>query len=224
MALAAFLNPMEISQSINFFAGILGQGGYKDIKVLYSKPSTLQDGTPIQESEVEFSPPNAATKLGLFEVAAKKDGVWIWVHVINEAGRIGEDLKKITYSLRIAPGKSEPVSPPSDVRALLDDHCKAVDSADISRVMSNFSDRYLNNGTSKAAMEQWFRFHPFSPITAGSDSWQATVMFFEAQGDKAYLAGFFGGKLKTGAPTGSVIPDNQIIREDGKWKWYGNQK
>jgi hypothetical protein len=38
------------------------------------------------------------------------------------------------------------------------------------------------------------------------------------EGDKAYLAGFGRNNLGTG------MVEDTIIKENGEWKWYGNQR
>jgi hypothetical protein len=142
----------------------------------------------------------------------------------NDQGTIGDDLKRIAYSLNVSQGKPQPAKLPPDVQAFLDKYSKDVDSGDAAKVMTNFSDRYLYNGMKKGDQELWYRYSPMSPLTAGVTSATVTVTMIEPQGDKAYLAGFYGGKLKSGPPGISPIADNQIIKENGEWKWYGNQK
>ena len=59
LAVVTFGNSADISGAANMLAGIFGSIGSQDVKVLYDKPSKLQDGTPAQEAEIEFVPPNA---------------------------------------------------------------------------------------------------------------------------------------------------------------------
>jgi hypothetical protein len=223
LVVSAFPNPGDISGSAGMLAGFFGQMGRKDVKVLYDKPSKLQDGTPAQEAEIERVPPNGP-KSNTFLLATQKDGIWIWVSVDHDQGMTGDNLKRIAYSLKVPQGKQEPVKLPPDVREFLDKFCKDMDSGDVGRVMTNYSDRYVYNGMKKGDQELWYRYSPFSPITAGVTSMEVTVTMFEPQGDKAYLAGFYGGKPKSGPTVTPPIADNQIIKENGQWKWYGNQK
>jgi hypothetical protein len=219
----SFAGPADISGSADLLVGFLGQQGYKDIKVLYDKPSQLQDGTPAREAELEWVYPGGP-KVNTFMVATKKDDVWIMA-TLTSARMIGDDLKSIAYSLKVPRGKQEPVKVPPDVQAFLDKFCSDVNSGDAGRIMTNYSDRYLDHGMGKARMEQWYRSDPQSPIQSGITSADVTLTIFEPQGNKAYLAGFFGGKLKSGAPClASPINNNQLIKENGQWRWYGNQK
>jgi len=224
LVIRSFANPADLSGSADLLVGFLGQQGYKDVKVLSDKPSQLKDGTPAREAEVGYIYPNGP-KLNVFMLTTKKDDIWIMLTLTDDKGTIGDDLKSIAYSLKVPQGKQEPVKVPPDVQAFLDKFCSDVNSGDAGRIMTNYSDQYLDHRMYKGDMEQWYRNDPFSPIQLGITSGTLTVTIFEPRGDKAYLAGFFGGKLKGGAPgPTSPINDNQLIKENGQWKWFGNQK
>ena len=91
--------------------------------------------------------------------------------------------------------------------------------------MANYSDQFSHNGMKKAILEQWFRNDRFSPIQRGVTSSEATVTFFEAQGDKAYLDGFYSSKGRDDAkPLKLPMNGQQIIKENDQWKFYGNHK
>ena len=219
----SFAYPADISGSADLLVGVLGQQGYKDIKVLYDKPSQLHDGTPAREAELEWVYPGGP-KVNTFMLATKKDDVWIMV-TLTSARMIGDDLKSIAYPLKVPRGKQELVKVPPDVQAFLDKFCSDVNSGDAGRIMTNYSDQYLDHGMARARMEQWYRNDPQSPIQLGITSADVTLTIFEPQGDKAYLAGFFGGKLKSGAPgPASPINNSRLVKENGQWKWFGNQK
>lgn len=223
LVISAFPYPGDISGSASFLAGFLGQIG-KEVKVLYDKPSKLQDGTPAQEAEIEWVLTNGP-KINSFLLATEKDGIWIWVSLHHDQGMIGDDLKRIAYSLKVSQGKPKPVKLPPDVQAFLDKFCSDIDSGDAAKVMTNYSDRYVYNRMKKGDQELWYRYSPYSPLQLGITGATVTVTIFEPQADKAYLAGFHGGKPKSGAPGPTPpIADNQIIKENGQWKWYGNQK
>ena len=207
-----------------------------DIKVLFDKPSQLKDGTPAREVEVEYVPKHEPTlgsitdapKHNVFHFMTKKDlAAWVGVLLGDAEGKLGEDVKRIAYSLTFLQGREEPVNVPPDVRAFLDMWCADAVSHDVGAMMAHFSDRFLNSGMSKPFIEQWFRNDPTSPIHRGLISCEATVTVFEPRGDKAYVDGFVLNidKVK-GETTALKIPMTfqQIINEHGQWKWYGNQK
>ena len=195
-----------------------------DVKVLSDKPSQLKDGTPAREAEVAYVDKNGI-KWNDFVLVTKKESIYIVIHVSDDKGRIGEDLKRIAYSLTFLQGREEPVNVPSDIRAFLDMYCVDVKSGDIKTIMAHFSDRFLFSGANKTNLEQGFSNAPISYIQRGVISEEAIVTVFEPRGDKAFVDGFFLVKSK-GDADALKTPMNfqQIINEHGQWKWFGNQK
>ena len=133
-----------------------------DIKVLSDKPSLLKDGTPAREGEVELVLKNGH-KLNDFVLVTKKEVVWVAIHVTDGKGMIGEDLKRLAYSLTFLQGKEVPVQVPPDVRAFLDMWCVDTVSHDVGAIMEHYSDRFLLSGGSKAYVAQWLRNDPVFP-------------------------------------------------------------
>ena len=232
LGIAVFVNFAPLSDMAQWYIRTVKSTG-KDFKVVYDKPTKLKDSTPAREAEIEwtmtgltgahaFSP---MAKRNTFLLGAKRESAWISLALSDEKGRIGNDLKRIAYSLRLQPGKEKPVQVPPDVGEFLDKWHKDIVDGDVAMVMSNVSDRFNYNGMDKAAMEQWMRDDPSSPLQAGLASLNTTVTVFEVRGDQAYLSGFNGGKLKSGAPAPiTPLGNMQIIKENGQWKWYGNHK
>ena len=206
---------------------------FTDIKVLSDKPSLLKDGTPAREVEVEFIPKfdplgrsqeNPPRVSGL-QLVTKKDATWVSVFLTDDKGKLGEDLKRVAYSLTFLPGREEPVQVSPDVRAFLDMYCADVVGHDVKAIMAHFSDRFLFSGMNKAFVERRLRNDSRSPIQMGVISQEATVTVFEARGDKAYVDGFWLQKTKDDATAlKAPIYYQQIINEHGQWKWFGNQK
>ena len=207
---------------------------WTDIKVLSDKPSQLKDGTPAREVEFEFVPiprgtlgsitiTDARKNYGLL-VMTKKDVTWVEVLLSDVQGRLGEDLRRVVYSLTFQPDREKPVNVPPDVRAFLDMYSTDMVSGDVKAITAHYSDRFRHSGISKAFLEQTWN-GPFAPILTGVISWEPTVTVFEPHGDKAYLDGFFLQKTKSDANTLKwPMSWQQIINEHGQWKWYGNQK
>jgi hypothetical protein len=191
-----------------------------DIKVLSDKPSQLKDGASTKEVELEFVSKNGP-KMNHFLLMTKKGLTWISITLSTDKGKIGEDLKSYAYSLTFQPGREEPVKVPPDVQAFLDKYCSDIVSGDVERIMSNYSDQFLHRGQKKSVFEQWFRNDPNAPTKRSAISSEATVIVFEPQGDKAYVDGFFLSKAKGDT---DAMAYQQIIKESGQWKWYGNQK
>jgi hypothetical protein len=201
-----------------------------DIKVLSDRPTLLKDGTPAREVEVEYVPKYEATlgnitdapRLLTYILVTKRDLAWIWVNLIEEKARFGEDLKKIVHSLTFLPGREEPVTVPPDVRAFLDMFYTDLASRDVTSIMAHYSDRFLNSGVQKAYMEQYIVTHPEDLPRPGAII-ESTVTTFEARGDRAYVDGFCKAKDDPNAPK-APMSLQQIIKEQGRWKWFGNQK
>ena len=197
---------------------------FTDIKVLSDKPSQLKDGTPAREVEVEFVVKNGP-KNNCLLLATKKDLMWLNVILTDDKAKIGEDLKRVAYSLTFLQGREAPVQVPPDVRAFLDMNCGDMVSHDLKAMMEHFSDRFLYSGASKPYMERFWRNDPTSPINADDISCEATVTAFEPRGDKAYVDGFYLQKAKGDANALKwPMSFQQIINEHGEWKWFGNQK
>ena len=83
-----------------------------DIKVLSDKPSQLKDGTPAREVEWEGVTKTTGLKTNVLLLMTKKDVIWVVTIVVADEGKLGEDLKKIAYSLTFLPGREEPVRVP----------------------------------------------------------------------------------------------------------------
>ena len=205
---------------VPFFNTVVG----RDVKIVYDKPSQLKDGIPMQEAEFEWVR-NDGLKLNNLVITTRKDNLLIFLIVVSDKGKIGEDLKKYAYSLTFQQNREEPVKVPSDVREFLDKYCSDIVSGNAERIMANYSDQFSHNKMNKAMLEQWFRSDLYSPIQRGVTLSEATVTFFEAQGDKAYLDGFYNSKGRDDAkPLKLPIGSQQIIKENNQWKFFGDHK
>jgi hypothetical protein len=186
--------------------------GFTDVTVVSEKPSQLRDDTPAREVELRMVINGApAIWLGL---TTKRGDMLVRVQVTTLGEKVGEDLKAILYSLEFHPGKEDPVKVPPDVQELLDGHCNASLAHDVAQLMTHYSDRYLNSGVRKGGMEQFHR-----DIIGRITSCEIGITDFVPAGDRAYLTGFirsYWGK--------STILETSIIKENGEWKWYGNQR
>ncbi len=180
----------------------------KDAIVVSDKPSQTRDGTPAREVDIQWHGEEHWLTLG-----TKKDDCWINMGVYAPH-KIGEDLKAILYSLRYEPGMDKPVTVPADIREFLDKYSSDVVSHDLAKVMTHYSDRFLNSGTTKKEAEQSTR-----QVIDSIKSFEISITEFIPAGDRVYLAGFTttsSGKLP--------IKEISIIKENGEWKWYGNQR
>ena len=183
-----------------------------DVTVASDKPSQLRDGTPAREVELQMV--MNGLPLTHLSLATNKGDMWINIGVGSFRGRIREDLKAIPYSLQFEPGKDEPVKPPSDIQAFLDKFCNDIVSHDLAKVMANYSDKYLNSGVRKGEFERHIR------QFIGSITLQkVSITELAPAGDRAYLTGPVIFNFGT-----YPITETSIIKENGEWKWYGNQR
>jgi hypothetical protein len=221
--ISVFPSPLPIDNWSKISLPIFSKSG-RDFKIINDKPSQLKDGTPAQEAELEWVR-NDGVKVNMLVLITKKEDIWIPIIVASDKGKVEEDLKNYAYSLTFQPSREEPLKVSSDVREFFDQHCSDIVSGDVGRIMTKYSDQFSHNGTTKASLEQWLWNDRFSPIQRGVTSVEATVTFFEAQGDKAYLDGFFCSKGRDDTkPMKVPMSGTQIIKENDQWKFYGNHK
>jgi hypothetical protein len=202
---------MPLKYSSRVYIPVLAKIG-RDIKVISDKESKLKDGTPTQETELEWVI-DPGIKLNTLFLTTKKEDVWITISLTDTKGRIGEDLKQIAHSLKIEPGKEELVKVPAGIQEFLDQYSMDMVSHDLEKIMLHYSDQYLQNGARKAEVEAFIK-----RTILGITSFQVNITRFESQENKAYLAGFIRANVRK-APL-----SDSIIKENGQWKWFGNQR
>ncbi len=184
----------------------------KDVTVVSDKPSQLRDGTSAREVEIQMVI-NGVPGYCFF-LATMRGGTLVDTAVGSDMAKIGEDLKGIPYSLQYEPRKDEPVKVPPDIREFLDKFSSDALSHDLAKVMTYYSDRFLDSGAKKGDIERLWR-----QFIGSITSYEISVTDFEAAGDKVYLAGFAsvnGGRYP--------LLGTSIIKENGEWKVYGNQR
>jgi hypothetical protein len=186
---------------------------YRDVTVVSDEPSQLRDGTPAREIQAEMVIQGSPSRFLL--LAAKKDDLWVQVNVTSTKAQWGEDLKAVAYSLNLQRDAEKPVKVPVDVQELLDRHCSASVAHDLAKVMANYSDRYRNSGSRKGERELFLR-----ALLGSTTSCEIVITDFVSAGDIAHIAGSV-----THSPTvKGQLQENSIIKENGEWKWYGNQR
>ena len=184
----------------------------QDVTIIGDKPSQLRDGTPAREVELHMLLNGAP--YNVMGLAAKKGDVMVNMGVESLNGKIGEDLKAILYSIEFQPDKDKPVKVPPDVQEFFDRFSSAMVAHDLAKVMSYWSDRYLYSGMRKQEVERWIRV-----LIDRITSFEIVTTDFVPAGDEAYLTGFTIAWWGKGSLLGT-----SIIKENGQWKWYGNQR
>jgi hypothetical protein len=202
--------PLHLETFGNLIAGLL-KNIATDVTIVSDKPSQLRDGTPARE--VRFNMVMNGILVYSLYLATNKGDTCVFT-ILSSRGEIGEDLKAILYSIEFEPSKGDPVKVPPDVQEFLDRHCSAHVAHDLAQLMTHYSDRYLNSGVRKGGMEQFNR-----DIIDRITSCEIGITDFVPAGDRAYLTGFirsWWGK--------AILLQTSIIKENGEWKWYGNQR
>ncbi len=181
--------------------------------LISGKTIHLPDGS--EAEEFEDTAVVGGTTRWEFTLAMKKGEWWIAISVASADGRVGEDLKAIPYSIKFEPDKDKPAELPPDVQEFIDAHRDDILSHDMAKVAGRYSDRYLNSGTRKGEVERYFR-----QVIGGVTSHDLCITEFVPAGDRAYLTGFaiVNGTMKV------RLSETSIIKENGQWKWYGNQR
>lgn len=103
---------------------------------------------------------------------------------------------------------------PPDVKTFLADYSQAILSNDVVTMSNLISDRFLYNGVTKRMALR------FSKTTSSYTS-EAKIIItkFEPEGDEVKIDVLLKDKYFQ-AP---FMIDSKLIKEDGQWKWYGNQ-
>jgi hypothetical protein len=205
-------NPTPLDKTADLLVTLYKHIGMKDVTVVSDKPSQLKDGTPAREVEMKWVSPLGDMNF-LYLATKKGDMPKVGMNLYSTRA-IGKDQKAIAYSLQYEAGKDEPVKVPPDIQEFLDRYRNDVLSHDVQKVMTLYSDGYLNTGNRKGEAERQLR-QVISTIT----SFEVGITDFVPAGDRAYLAGFT-------VTNGSKWPlyGASIIKENGEWKWYGNQR
>ena len=103
---------------------------------------------------------------------------------------------------------------PTDVKAFITDYNQARLNKDVVKMADSISDRFLHNGVTKQMALRFLS-------AAGSYTSEAKIIItgFEPEGDEAKIDVLLKDKyFETPFMTGS-----KLIKENGQWKWYGNQ-
>jgi len=113
-------------------------------------------------------------------------------------------------------GRPDPVALPDDLAVFIQSFAAALSRASKDQLPGYFSERYLSNGFSKAQLMAFLK-----PIVGRFGATKITASEFKAGEPVSELKGYLGL-----AGTGR-IPMNylfgHVVRENGKWLWYGNQ-
>jgi hypothetical protein len=204
--------PVPLDKYADILVQFFKSSPAQDVTLVRDKPTQLRDGSPAREIEIQMT--MNGEPYNSLSLAMKRGEVWVAMSVALYNGKVGEDLKAILYSLEFQPEKDDLVKVPPDVQEFFDNVNNDILSHDVAKVMGHYSDRFLSSGNRKGEAERFWR----QFIGFWTTSQRPVVTDFIPADDRAYLAGFVTGWLG-GAPM-----LESIIKENGEWKFYGNQR
>ena len=120
---------IPLKNAAAFFLPALEKLG-ENIKVIHDRAAVLEDGTPARDMEIEWVP-YGAPKLNTLFLTVKSEDAWIAVALSDTKGSIGEDLRKIPYSLKIRPAKEIPSAYQYKIPEATDDGWPTAHVADV---------------------------------------------------------------------------------------------
>lgn len=107
------------------------------------------------------------------------------------------------------------VALPADVQAFLESDREAVIAGDLDAVMQHYHSDYLDDGRTRSDHRALL-----SQILPAISSYQVELTAFERDGDIAEIEGV----LRTDFGPQPLTSGAMLIRDDGEWYWYGNQR
>ncbi|HVO67890.1 MAG TPA: SAM-dependent methyltransferase [Syntrophales bacterium] len=133
---------------------------------------------------------------------------------------VRDELMKITYkevNPEPAP-ETHTVMVPADVQSFFDQFNKDFLAHDHGKIMTNYSDKFLDDGATKGIMSYLWMIVIQYPFVKAATSRKIILTNLRIDGNIAHFSGFAKSN------TCYDLEEGTIIKENGKWKLYGNQK
>jgi len=116
---------------------------------------------------------------------------------------------------QVTPSKTQV---PADVQAFFDKFARDIATQKMDVIGANYSDKFLQGGFNKEG---------FLYVLSGSISmvtkYSVKLTKYEVDKNNPNIA-HIEGSADLGFMAADFAPGSMIIKEDGQWKWYGNQK
>jgi hypothetical protein len=103
---------------------------------------------------------------------------------------------------------------PPDVKAFIADYSQARLNNDMVTMADLISDRFLYNGVTKQMALRFLK-----TISSYTSEAKIIITKFEPEGDEVEIDALLKDKYFE-AP---FLTGSKLVKEDGQWKWYGNQ-
>ena len=104
---------------------------------------------------------------------------------------------------------------PPDVKAFIADYGQARLNNDMVTMADLISDRFLYNGVTKQMVLRFLK----KTISSYTSEAKIIITKFEPEGDEVEIDALLKDKYFE-AP---FLTGSKLVKEDGQWKWYGNQ-
>lgn len=103
---------------------------------------------------------------------------------------------------------------PADLKAFFKGFSQAVEGENIEKILGYYSDDFLHSARNKSGLRGFYRL-----LTAGIDKFKLKIDQCRIIGNTATISGEFETNMGP-----STLTITNLIKENGFWKWYGNQK
>jgi methyltransferase (TIGR00027 family) len=113
---------------------------------------------------------------------------------------------------------SHTVAVPADIQTFFDQYNKDLLTHEFWRIMASYSGKYLDNGATNTFMSYYWLMVCEVPSVKAITSANTILTNLQINGDIARYSGF------TKTNMGYDLAEGIIIKENGQWKFYGNQK
>lgn len=110
------------------------------------------------------------------------------------------------------------VTVPADIQTLMDQLVKDMRIFDIDKLRTHFSDNYKQDGRNR---EQHLSY--LSGISGAFSKCEQKITKFEVDKNNPYIV-HYDGYFSFGSGDNYPFTGRMLIKEDGKWKFYGNQE
>ena len=103
---------------------------------------------------------------------------------------------------------------PPELKAFLEQYARDMEGGRPEKILTHFSDDFLNSGRTKSSLAGHYRM-----VCRAVKKYRIRVDQCRIKGDRAWLL----GKAETNLGPFPLVT-KALVKENGRWKWFGNQK
>ena len=184
-------------------------------------PTTVATGNTSLKMDIIKPAFEKLSKTGPAPVVKLYDNAGHFIHT-DRPKQFDEDVVDFVYTGDVSGPVEHPETYkaaaralPEDMQAFVKSDEEAFMSKDIEKVMALYHKDYLDDGRDKAKQREFLL--KVMPVIK---QYQVNITDYEMKGNKAVIQ----GTVKTEYGVQQLPAGAMIIKQDGKWYWYGNQK